>query len=180
VSGESHPSKRATCAAVVRRNRRVPADPSAAFSRGRGPSADSRIPLDFSACQSLADPHQPILNSDATRATPAVSRGARAVSLVRAPERARRAAASVRLWARVARRGDVSRTFNHRTNGWCRPRSSHILKSAAPRRRCRGVPRAGFQPAIPLIGNSAQLELPGLLPRPPHGLPVRRPLFPAA
>ena len=41
------------------------------------------------------------------------------------------------------------------------------------------MPRAGLQPATPLIGNSVQLELPGLLPRPPHGLPVRRPLFPA-
>jgi hypothetical protein len=54
------------------------------------------------------------------------------------------------------------------------------LNRTAPRRRCRGVPRAGFQPATPLIGNSAQLELPGLLPRPPHGLPMRRPRFPAA
>ena len=78
------------------------------------------------------------------------------------------------------RHRDVSMTFYHRADGWCRLRPSHILTSAAPRRRCRGVPRAGFQPATPLIGNSAQLELPGLLPRPPHGLPMRRPRFPAA
>ena len=54
-----------------------------------------------------------------------------------------------------------------------------IFSNAAPRRRCKGSPRAGFRTATPrlLVGNSVQLELPGLLPRPPRGLPVRRPLF---
>jgi hypothetical protein len=63
VSGESHPSKRATCAAVVRRSRGVPANPGAAFSRGRGPPPDSWTRLDVSACQRLADPRELTLAS---------------------------------------------------------------------------------------------------------------------
>jgi hypothetical protein len=125
VSGESHPSKRATCTAVVRRSCGVPADPGAAFSRGRGPPPDSWTRLDLSAWQRLADPRELTLAS---------------------PRR-------------------LTRHTLYRDG------PAPILKAYRPSKAVQGSAPGGFSTRHPLIGNSVQLELPGLLPRPPHGLP---------
>lgn len=46
----------------------------------------------------------------------------------------------------------------------------HILQVPPLEGGAREWPGRAFDPAAPLAGNSVQLELPELLPRPPHGL----------